>query len=128
MFLVECIVLFNTTIPSPSLSHSFLILFRFKLMANKRFTPHLPKILVGNDINDIYELWGVDYAVKISLPDGETPETVRPRYCGAYMSHFKNGGLSFPLPHFGSVGGIRIGFRSNDSQFLLLFLNLLDSS
>ncbi|KAF2564984.1 hypothetical protein F2Q70_00017234 [Brassica cretica] len=49
----------------------------------------------------IYDLWGVDYAVEIELPDdGETPETVRPEYYGAYMSHFEDGGLSFPVPRF----------------------------
>ena len=58
-------------------------------MENKKFGPHLPMILVGKDIDAIYDLWGVDYAVEIELPDGETPETVRPGYCGAYRSHFE---------------------------------------
>ncbi|KAF3591254.1 hypothetical protein DY000_02022476 [Brassica cretica] len=44
---------------------------------------------------------GVNYTVEIELlEDGETPETVRPGYCGAYMSHFEDDGLSFPLPRF----------------------------
>ncbi|KAF3590881.1 hypothetical protein DY000_02024750 [Brassica cretica] len=41
------------------------------------------------------------YAVEIELPeDDETPENVRPGYCGAYASHFEACGLSFPLPRF----------------------------
>ena len=70
-------------------------------MANEKFGPHLPTILDAKHIEAIYELWGVDYAVEIELPgDDETPETVRPGYCGAYTSHFQDGGLSFPLPRF----------------------------
>ncbi|KAF3551759.1 hypothetical protein DY000_02009989 [Brassica cretica] len=70
-------------------------------MANEKFGPHLPMILKGKDINEIYELWGVDYGVSISLPaSGETPESMRHGYCRAYMSHFKDSGLSFPLPLF----------------------------
>ena len=50
---------------------------------------------------NLYELWEIDYTVEIEAPeDGETPETVRPGYCGAYTSHFQDGGLSFPLPRF----------------------------
>ena len=69
-------------------------------MANEKCSPHLPKILKGEDIDAIYEIWGVEYAVEIKLPDGETPETVRSEYYGAYTSCFKDGGLSFPLPRF----------------------------
>ncbi|WZZ50752.1 hypothetical protein YC2023_050859 [Brassica napus] len=74
-------------------------------MASEKFGPHLPTILPtileAKHIEAIYELWGVDYAVEIELPDDdETPETVRSGYCGAYMSHFEDGGLSFPLPRF----------------------------
>ncbi|KAF2614692.1 hypothetical protein F2Q70_00011748 [Brassica cretica] len=69
-------------------------------MANEKCSPHLPKILKGEDIDAIYEIWGVDYAVEIKLPDCETPETVRSEYYGAYTSCFKDSGLSFPLPRF----------------------------
>ncbi|KAF3539451.1 hypothetical protein F2Q69_00022787 [Brassica cretica] len=68
-------------------------------MANERFGPHLPTILKGPHIDDVYELCGVDYGVEISLPeDHEIPETVRPGYYGAYMPHFRDCGLSFPSP------------------------------
>ncbi|KAF3539404.1 hypothetical protein F2Q69_00020373 [Brassica cretica] len=70
-------------------------------MVNKKFGPHLPTIIEARHIETLYELWGIDYAVEIEAPeDGETPETVRPGYCGAYTSHFQDGGLSFPLPRF----------------------------
>ncbi|KAF3610383.1 hypothetical protein DY000_02049522 [Brassica cretica] len=70
-------------------------------MAVKNFGPHHKTILEAKHIEKIYELWGVDYAVEIELPeDGETPETVRLGYCGAYASHFEDDGLSFPLPRF----------------------------
>ncbi|KAF2539460.1 hypothetical protein F2Q70_00004567 [Brassica cretica] len=70
-------------------------------MASEKFGPHLPMIVDAKHIEPIYELWGVDYPVDIELPnDDETLETVRPGYCGAYMSHFKDEGLSFPLPRF----------------------------
>ncbi|WZZ60619.1 hypothetical protein YC2023_060726 [Brassica napus] len=44
-------------------------------MATEKFGPHLPTILKGEDIDVIYELWVVDYAVEVELPYGETPET-----------------------------------------------------
>ena len=70
-------------------------------MAAEKFGPHLKTILKGEHIDAIYELWGVDYVVEIELPaSGKTPENVRPGYCGAYMSHFEDSGLSFPLPRF----------------------------
>ncbi|KAF2571207.1 hypothetical protein F2Q70_00003963 [Brassica cretica] len=70
-------------------------------MASEKFGPHLPTIPEAKHIEAIYKLWGVNYAVDIKLPDDdETPETLRPGYCGSYMSHFEDGGLSFPLPRF----------------------------
>ena len=73
----------------------------FESMTSEKFGPHLPTIFEPKHIESLYVLWGIDYAVEIeALKDGETPETVRPRYCGAYTSHFKDGGLSFPLPRF----------------------------
>ncbi|KAF3574886.1 hypothetical protein F2Q69_00059575 [Brassica cretica] len=61
-------------------------------MANEKSGPHLPMILDANHIEAI---------VEIELPgDDETPETVRPGCFRAYKSHFKDGGLSFPLPRF----------------------------
>ena len=70
-------------------------------MASEKFGPHLPTIIEAKHIENLYELWGIDYAVEIEAPeDGETLETVRPGYCGAYTSHFQDGGLSFPLHRF----------------------------
>ena len=70
-------------------------------MANEKFGPHLPMIIEARDIETLYELWGIDYAVEIEAPeDCETPETVRPGHYGAYTSHFQDRGFSFPLPHF----------------------------
>ena len=77
----------------------------FKSMASEKFGPHLPTIIEGKHIKPLYELWGIDYAVEVEAPNGdETSETVRPGYCGAYTSHFEDGGLSFPLPLFFSWG------------------------
>ncbi|XP_013709000.1 uncharacterized protein LOC106412630 [Brassica napus] len=70
-------------------------------MAVEKFGPHLKTILEAKHIEKIHELWEVDYAVEIELPGGgNTPENVRPGYCGAYALHFMDGGLSFPLPRF----------------------------
>ncbi|KAG5393177.1 hypothetical protein IGI04_023140 [Brassica rapa subsp. trilocularis] len=70
-------------------------------MASEKFGPHLPTIIEGKHIKPLYELWGIDYAVEVEAPNGdETSKTVRPGYCGAYTSHFEDGGLSFPLPLF----------------------------
>ncbi|KAF3532212.1 hypothetical protein DY000_02040686 [Brassica cretica] len=94
-------------------------------MVNERFGPHLPpKILKGGDIDDIYELWGVDYAVEISLSDEETPETVRPGYCGAYMSHIKDARLLFPLPRFLMEALVELGmaFAQMSPNFFHYFL------
>ncbi|KAF3486018.1 hypothetical protein F2Q69_00053415 [Brassica cretica] len=69
--------------------------------ALEKFGPHLKTILEAKHIEAIYKLWGVNYTVEIELlEDGETLETVIPGYCGAYMSHFEDDGLSFPLPRF----------------------------
>ncbi|XP_048599731.1 uncharacterized protein LOC125579878 [Brassica napus] len=94
-------------------------------MVNERFGPHLPpKILKGRDIDDIYELWGVDYAVEISLSDEETPEIVRPGYCGAYMSHFKDARLLFPIPRFLMEALVELGmaFAQMSPNFFHYFL------
>ncbi|KAF3583268.1 hypothetical protein F2Q69_00028393 [Brassica cretica] len=70
-------------------------------MVAKTFGPHHKTIRNGKNIDTIYKLWEVSYAAEIELPeDNETPENVRPGYCGAYASHFEAGGLSFPLPCF----------------------------
>ena len=87
--------------------------------------PHLKKILKGKDIDAIYELWGVDYIVEIKLPaSGETPENVRLGYCGAYASHFEDGGLSFPLPRFllEALAEIRMAFTQMAPNFFRYFL------
>ncbi|KAG2293038.1 hypothetical protein Bca52824_039707 [Brassica carinata] len=94
-------------------------------MANKKFGPHLPTILDAKHIEAIYELWGVDYTVEIELPgDNKTPETVRLGYCRAYKSHFKDGGLSFPLPRFLLEVLVELGiaFTQMASNFFRYFL------
>ncbi|WZZ29442.1 hypothetical protein YC2023_012843 [Brassica napus] len=68
---------------------------------------------------------GVDYAVEIELPeDGETPETVRPGYCGVYMSHFEDGGLSFLLPCFllEALAKLKMAFTQMARKFCRYFL------
>ncbi|KAF3601127.1 hypothetical protein F2Q69_00036411 [Brassica cretica] len=94
-------------------------------MAVEKFGPHHKTILEAKHIEAIYELWGVDYAVKIELPeDGETPATMRPGYCGAYMSHFEDGGLSFPLPGFllEALAELKMAFTQMAPNFFLYFL------
>ncbi|XP_013630145.1 PREDICTED: uncharacterized protein LOC106335987 [Brassica oleracea var. oleracea] len=94
-------------------------------MAVEKFGPHLKTILEAKHIEAIYELWGVDYAVKIELPeDGETPATMRPGYCGAYMSHFEDGGLSFPLPRFllEALAELKMAFTQMAPNFFRYFL------
>ncbi|KAJ4894646.1 Uncharacterized protein Rs2_21440 [Raphanus sativus] len=56
--------------------------------------------LTGEELEIIQELWGLPYAVEVELPDGDTPENVRPGYCRAFMAHFQDAGLSFSLPPF----------------------------
>ncbi|KAF3528083.1 hypothetical protein DY000_02040960 [Brassica cretica] len=94
-------------------------------MAVEKFGPHLKTILEAKHIEAIYELWGVDYAVKIELPeDGETPATMRPGYCGAYMSHFEDGGLSFRLPRFllEALAELKMAFTQMAPNFFRYFL------
>ena len=94
-------------------------------MASEKFGPHLPTILEAKHIEAIYELWGVDYALEIKLPDDdETPETVRPGYCGAYMSHFEDRGLPFPLPRFllNALAELGMAFAQMAPNFFLYFL------
>ena len=94
-------------------------------MAVEKFGPHLKTILEAKHIEEIYELWGVDYTVKIELPeDGETPETARPGYCGAYMSHFEDGGLLFPLPRFllEALAELKMAFTQMAPNFFRYFL------
>ena len=95
------IVFFDTTILL-SLSSSLVFSFScFKSMALEKYGPHHPTIIESKHIKNLYELWGIDYTVGIEAPeDGENLETVWPGYCGAYTSHFQDGGLSFPLPRF----------------------------
>ncbi|KAG2247646.1 hypothetical protein Bca4012_089201 [Brassica carinata] len=48
----------------------------FKSMTSEKFGPHLPTIIEAKHIENLYELWGIDYAVKIEAPeDDETLET-----------------------------------------------------
>ena len=94
-------------------------------MAAEKFGLHLKTILKGKHIDVIYELWGVNYAVEIELPeDGETPENLRPGYCGAYASHFEAGGLSFPLPRFllEVLTEIKMAFTQMAPSFFRYFL------
>ncbi|KAH0892804.1 LOW QUALITY PROTEIN: hypothetical protein HID58_055233 [Brassica napus] len=65
------------------------------------------------------------YDVEIKLPeDDETPENVRPGYCGAYASHFEVGGLSFPLPRFllEVLEEIKMAFTQMAPNFFRYFL------
>ncbi|KAF2534274.1 hypothetical protein F2Q70_00029960 [Brassica cretica] len=76
-------------------------------------------------IETLYEPWGIDYAVEIEAPeDGETPETVRPAYCGAYASHLQDGGLSFSLPRFllEALVELRMAFAQMVPNFWRYFL------
>ncbi|WZZ77933.1 hypothetical protein YC2023_098505 [Brassica napus] len=94
-------------------------------MALEKFGPHLKTILEAKHIKAIYELWGVDYTVEIELPeDGKTPETVRPGYCGANMSHFEDGGLLFPLPRFllKALAELKMAFTQMAPNFFRYFL------
>ncbi|KAF2534182.1 hypothetical protein F2Q70_00031511 [Brassica cretica] len=81
-------------------------------------TPSLDRILATGTIP-------LSYAVEIELPeDDETPENVRPGYCGAYASHFEAGGLSFPLPRFllEVLAEIKMAFTQIASNFFRYFL------
>ncbi|XP_009115868.1 uncharacterized protein LOC103841107 [Brassica rapa] len=94
-------------------------------MASEKFCPHLPTIIQGKHIEALYELWGIDYAVEIEAPnDDETLETVRPGYCGAYMLHFEDGGLSFPLPCFllEALAELGMAFAQMATNFFCYFL------
>ncbi|KAL0863315.1 hypothetical protein Bca101_042433 [Brassica carinata] len=92
-------------------------------MANARFGPHLPSVLEGGDIENIYEYWGVDYVVELYAPlPEETPENVRPDHCIAYMHHFRDGGLSFPLPHLEALAELRMAFPQMSPNFWPYFL------
>ncbi|KAF2559110.1 hypothetical protein F2Q68_00014733 [Brassica cretica] len=94
-------------------------------MVAKKFGPHHKTILNGKNIDAIYELWEVSYAVEIKLPeDNETPENVRPGYCGAYASHFEAGGLSFSLPRFllEVLAEIKMTFTQMAPNFFRYFL------
>ncbi|KAF3607021.1 hypothetical protein DY000_02047441 [Brassica cretica] len=94
-------------------------------MVAKKFGPHHKTILNGKNIDAIYELWEVSYAVEIELPeDNETPENVRPGYCGAYASHFEAGGLSFSLPRFllAVLADIKMAFTQMAPNFFWYFL------
>ncbi|KAF3603205.1 hypothetical protein F2Q69_00035504 [Brassica cretica] len=54
-----------------------------------------------NDVdNDIFRTQRYNQFPIEAPEDDETPEAVRLGYCGAYTSHFEDGGLSFPLPRF----------------------------
>ncbi|KAF3517382.1 hypothetical protein DY000_02058737 [Brassica cretica] len=94
-------------------------------MALEKFGPHLKTILEAKHIEAINELWGVDYTVEIELPkDGETLETVRPGYCGAYMSHFEDSTLSFPLPRFllQALAELKMEFTQMAPNFFCYFM------
>ncbi|KAF3536996.1 hypothetical protein F2Q69_00022711 [Brassica cretica] len=94
-------------------------------MAVEKFGPHLKTILEAKHIEKIHELWEVDYAVEIELPGGgNTPENVRPGYCGAYALHFMDGGLSFPLPRFllEALAELKMAFTQIAPNFFCYFL------
>ncbi|KAF3526769.1 hypothetical protein F2Q69_00050296 [Brassica cretica] len=65
-------------------------------MAASFFFPR--PITTTGDLEDLYNTYGVDRAVKLELASPlETPETVRDGYCGAYLAYFQSCGLSFPI-------------------------------
>ncbi|KAH0880005.1 hypothetical protein HID58_067399 [Brassica napus] len=58
-----------------------LLFLRPTTMASEKFGPHLLTIIEAKHIKNLYELWGIDYAIEIEAPEGgETPEYVRPGY------------------------------------------------
>lgn len=66
-------------------------------MAASFFFPR--PITTTGDLEDLYNTYGVDRAVKSELASPlETPETVRDGYCRAYLAYFQSCGLSFPIP------------------------------
>src|SRR5690606_27953215 len=72
-------------------SLSFIILR--SAMAREIFDPHLGPVTTSKDLDDIYDLYGVEFKVKTSLPrDKEIPKNVRHVYCRAYICS-----LTFPL-------------------------------
>ncbi|KAF3572646.1 hypothetical protein F2Q69_00059576 [Brassica cretica] len=98
----------------------------FESMASEKFCPHLPTIIEGKHVEALYELWGIDYAFEIEVSDDdETPETLRPRYCGAYTSHFEDRGLLFPLPRFllEALAELGMDFAQMAPNFFRYFLS-----
>ncbi|KAG2256078.1 hypothetical protein Bca52824_075372 [Brassica carinata] len=94
-------------------------------MASEKFCPHLPTNIEGKHVEALYELWGIDYAFEIEVSDDdETPETLRPRYCGAYTSHFEDRGLLFPLPRFllEALAELEMDFAQMAPNFFRYFL------
>ncbi|XP_018453742.1 meiosis-specific protein ASY2-like [Raphanus sativus] len=59
-----------------------------------------PDPLTPTKYESILELRGVPYEATIDYPNGDTPENVRPGYCGACMCFFRHGLMSFPIPSF----------------------------
>ncbi|KAJ4889387.1 Uncharacterized protein Rs2_29135 [Raphanus sativus] len=59
-----------------------------------------PGPVTGAEYEAIQEIWGVLYEAIIDYPNGDTPKNVRPGYCGAFMCHFRDGIMSFPIPSF----------------------------
>ena len=100
-------------------------------MALEKFGPYLPTIIGPKHIEKLYELWGIDYTVEIeAAEEGETPETVRLGYCGAYTSHFQDDGLSFPLPRFllEVLAELRMAFAQMAPNFWRYFDGFVDPS
>ncbi|KAG2270589.1 hypothetical protein Bca52824_065144 [Brassica carinata] len=53
----------------------------------------------ADDLENLHEFHGVNRSVVLDLArTGETPETVREGYYGAYLSFFHSCGLIFPIP------------------------------
>ncbi|KAJ4902165.1 Uncharacterized protein Rs2_16116 [Raphanus sativus] len=56
--------------------------------------------LNGDELEIIQVLWGVPYAAIVELPHRDTPENVKPGDYRAFMAHFCDAHLSFPIPSF----------------------------
>lgn len=55
-------------------------------------------ITTQSHLDDLYEKYGVDRAIKLDLASSsETPESAWEGYCGSYISYFIERSLSFPI-------------------------------
>ncbi|KAG2266897.1 hypothetical protein Bca4012_075625 [Brassica carinata] len=93
-------------------------------MAVEKFGSHLKTILEAKHIEAIYELWGGGSIMPSKLNFLKTAKLRRPGYCGAYMSHFEDDSLSFPLPRFllEALVELKMAFTQMAPNFFRYFL------